>query len=167
MLGRVFSNRLLHSTDFSIHDDQTKSNLFPKIRSKIKSSFFDQPTLRSRSDSYQLGEALLKKQDSCQPLYSLFLFSVFAGRFTACLRFQTKNVQQPIFQFGSETQGLPQNRIARVFRPLVGVTPSSFRRFSARAKAADHATPKPFIILCSEETRQCARPQRPSPVARE
>jgi len=37
-------------TDFSIQDDQTKSNLFPKIRSKIKSIFFGQPTLRNRSD---------------------------------------------------------------------------------------------------------------------
>jgi DNA repair protein RadC len=28
----------------------------------------------------------------------------FAGRFGVCLRFQTKNMQQPIFQFGSEPQ---------------------------------------------------------------
>jgi hypothetical protein len=41
----------------------------------------------------------------------------FAGRFGACLRFQTKNMQQPIFQFGSE----PQNTT----NPLSSSHPSS------------------------------------------
>jgi DNA repair protein RadC len=34
----------------------------------------------------------------------LRLRALSAGRFGACLRFQTKNMQQPIFQFGSEPQ---------------------------------------------------------------
>jgi DNA repair protein RadC len=35
---------------------------------------------------------------------ALALRALSAGRFGACLRFQTKNMQQPIFQFGSEPQ---------------------------------------------------------------
>jgi hypothetical protein len=34
----------------------------------------------------------------------LRLRALSAGRFGVCLRFQTKNMQQPIFQFGSEPQ---------------------------------------------------------------
>ena len=51
-----------------------------------------------RLANYILNPSSAKARGSCRS----DLFS--AGRFGACLRFQTKNMQQPIFQFGSEPQ---------------------------------------------------------------